>query len=611
MSFAIRHRWSSCLLLIAALLMPAGVLGAAEADYKAALAQAPADAAIVVVVPNMKAFSDKIAQLNNQLGLTNPDMANALGKFKRETGISQGLKEDGPFVMMITDMSGLGNEEVKEPPLAALFPVTSYSEFLKNFKDTATEDGITVGKTDAQGGDEPAYIKQLGDYALVGNTLQVVQNYKAGGDGDKWIKAMGAMGRKYLGPSDAVVLFNMPVMAEKLKEQMAKGMAEMEKQMAQVPGQDMALNKIVMGIYHNIGQQFVEDTDVAMASVDMGDMGMGVTWTAQFKSASKMASIFSTGAAGGDALTKVPEQPYLFAWGLNFKGIDTKALVADLQKKLQGQDVGAMGKIVLSKLPLVEKIESYAQAYYVPKQVAMGGAGLFNGVTVIQTNDAEGLIAGTKEYLTELGKVQIPAGQDANGEPLAMSMTTSYNVGVMKLDDVSVDQYSFSLNMPPQAMRGNPMAPMMQMLGLTAQSGYIAKRGNHVIVTTGVDAATLQAALNSSKNSDGLGADDVIKEVRQTVLPKDASFEGYLSLGGIANTANLFMVMFGGQAIQVPANLPPVASGLAIQDSGVAGRTFVPISVMNFVKSTIMQFQAQQQPGPGPGGQDGPPPAPF
>ena len=64
--------------------------------------------------------------------------------------------------------------------------------------------------------------------------------------------------------------------------------------------------------------------------------------------------------------------------------------------------------------------------------------------------------------------------------------------------------------------------------------------------------------------------------------------------------------MFMGVQIPIPADLPPVGSGVAADDGALRATTFVPVQVLQFAVTAGMQ--AQQMMG-GPGGPGGDAPA--
>ena len=88
-------------------------------------------------------------------------------------------------------------------------------------------------------------------------------------------------------------------------------------------------------------------------------------------------------------------------------------------------------------------------------------------------------------------------------------------------------------------------------------------------------------------------------ELRKTELPAGASMEAWLSVRGIANTVNPFLMMFvpGGEQLNVPADLPPVAMGAAGDAEGVVFRLFVPTDVVRFGVETFDQFAPQAPAG--------------
>ncbi len=596
-----------CVALVAVLLSLPSLARADEAALKSALDQVAADAPIAIVVPNLKELSQRMATLTNQLGIPNPDMADLAGSLQRKTGLEGALRQDGPMLIVFT---GLPAERQPGQPgdagekyVVMLMPVADYSKVATALKDATTKDGITEGVT-MEG--ETVYVKQLGDFAVTGPVRATVAGYQAGNAGEKWLAASGKLGAEYLDKSHAAAFFNMPVMRQRLLKMIDDGKAEMDRQMSNVPApgaagaaaaEQAATAKAMMGVYAAMGKRFVSDAEMAVITMDASDMGVALTGAAQFTADSPMAGYTAKSAATAPMFKQLPNRPYIMAWAANAQGVDLKTLVNDVMKDLP-DNAGPMMALIKAKAPLLADITSYAQAVYVPANAQpMDGSGLIQAVSVITTKDPAAFLAATQDYITQMGKLN-QAG---------VTITSNYTKNAMQIDGVSVDKYAVQYQMPAEAMRGNPIAPMMAMLGLNAQQGFIAKQGDDKLVMTSVaDVELMKAALAAAKGDTGLGQDKLMGQVRDEALPKDANAEAYLNMGGVAQMANMFGMMFGMPLISVPANLPPVAWGMASRDSGAAVRMYVPVAVMTFVRDTVMQFQ-----GPGRGGPGNAPPPNF
>ncbi len=587
----------ACLLALCLIASPllTTISRADEAALKNALDQVASDAPIAVIVPNLKAFSQRMATLSKQLGLPNPDLADLAGSMQRKTGLEGALREDGPMLIVITALPAERAQgaprESGEANVVMIMPVTDYSKVTASLRGASTREGVTEGVT-TEG--ETVYVKQLGNFAVTGPVRATVAGYQAGGAGANWLTASGKLGGQYLDKSQAAVFFNMPVMRQRLLSGIDKGMAQMEKQMGSAPANtadQAAMAKVMMAAYADVAKNFVRDAEMAVVTLDASEMGVALTGAAQFTAGSKLAGYTAKSSAAAPLFNQLPNRPYIMAWSANADGLDLKALVTDVVKDLP-DNAGPMVALIKSKLPLLSDVTSYAQAIYVPANVQpMAGGGLIQAASVITTRDPAAFKVAVQDYLAAMGTMSQPGG---------VTIKSTYTKDAMQINGVNVDRYAVDYQMPPEAMRGNPMAPMMAMMGLNAQQGFIAQQGDKLVMTSVSDVELMKAALEAAKSDKGLGQDKLIGQVRTEALPKDAAAEAYLNMAGVAQMANMFGMMFGMPPINAPANLPPVAWGMSGQDNGAALRMYVPVAVMTFVRDTAMQFQ-QPRPGMQPG----------
>ncbi len=597
---------------------------ASKAELVAALDNLPEKAPFALVVPNMKSFSDKVANLAKALGVPSGEMNNLLATMKDETGFASGLREDGALILTLADTSwfekqaeALKNQQQPshdEPPMIGLVPVTDADAFMKNMTNLRTEDGLTIG-ADKDGDDH--YMKAVGKFVAIADDKAALQSFTAANQGAMWLKDAGDISQKTFEQADIVVLADMRKLAPSLLPMIEQGMKEfskMQNDMAGQPGMaggpDMAMVQTIMSMYAQAGTTLVRDTHVVMLAGNLSDKGLGLSMGAQFKPDSFLGKALKNGSPAAGLLAKVVNQNYLVAGAMNAQGIDLKALLGEVQKQLDAVSKDAKGgqmdwvvTLIKDMIPVYQNMRGMAQVMYIPAQVQMGMP-MFNVVTLVDSADAPGFVEGMKKIMASMNNLKLPAAPGMGDEQGSISYTTSYTANAMQIEGVSVDQFTWQMQMPPELMQNNPAMPFMMMMGATGQTGYIARVGDHVVSTSSTDAQLLGATIKMLKAGNGLGSDKLIVDARNNALPEKPMAESYVSFGGIASLANMFIPMMGVPPIQVPADLPPVSMGVSLQDSAMVGTTHVPMSVMTFVRDTVQKLQAgppqqQQQQGGG------------
>ena len=574
----------------------------------------PAGAQMAIIVPSLSGLSQKIAALNNALGLNVPGMADALGEFKQNAGLTQGLRDDGPLVVSLPQITG--NPDGGAPAFLVAVPVSKYGDFVRGLSGNPDNALSELKMPDGQN----AFSKNVGGdagYAIVGAQKALVEGFQAGG-GAATLASAGKVGARALSGSDVAIVFNVQSMAPTLQPmlQSAMAIAMMEAARGQADPAMAATQKAVMGMYNDALSALLRDTAIAVVGLDLSDAGVGMSWTAQLKPNSYMAGIFTNGSPAAGLITKLPDRPYLFATAMNFGNINVKQMVTDALAKLPEANVGGpVVGMIRAWLPLIGTVQGMSQAYYVPPGGAAGGS-MLQSAGIISTTDAKGYIQAFQTQATALNGKQFPVGKPANpnAAPPAITFTTNYNANAVQVDGVNVDQYQVSFTLPPEITQQAGPAAMM-LMGGNGYTGFIAAANNFVVQTTVPDVQLVKASLASIKDNAGIGAAGPIPAVR-TKLPPDAAMEAYVNLGGAVTLANGFLAAFGAAPINVPPDLSPVGMGLGVEQSGLAYRVYVPMDTMKFVKDLsvqVGQMRGGGAPPPAGGGNRGPgaPPAPF
>jgi hypothetical protein len=195
------------------------------AEVPAALSQAPQDAQLVFIVPSMSQFSGKLAMLNQNLGLDIPELADALGTFKAETGIGDGMNDTGSAMLVIHDLA-TAIDTGEEPDILLILPVTDYAAFVAGFQEEGAAPagaGVTqVTMPDGQAG----FARESGGYAILGNKEDAVANFTPGGDAGVIGGRVGSLGAKSLSESDAAVYIDLEALAPSLMPKIDQALAE-------------------------------------------------------------------------------------------------------------------------------------------------------------------------------------------------------------------------------------------------------------------------------------------------------------------------------------------------------------------------------------------------
>jgi len=568
---------------------------------------APADAEVVIFVPSMAQVSGELAQMNRSFGLQRPELQDVLSVFKNEMGALEGVNDSGPAVIVMKGVVQAMSEQSQEPPFLMLLPVSDYGAFLGNYGVTDTS-GI---KEIAFPSGHSAFSKQAGGFAVLSKQQDQVQAYSPANQGAAWTEMVGGVNQDDLNAGDIVFLMNIPRMQPQLNEKMQELGDMMAQQMATDPQAAMA--QPIMDLYMDAAQAAMRDGKAYMQTLVLEDEGAALTTNIQFNEGTPSAKMFANGGDSSSALALLPDQSYLMSAAMDLSGIDTDALVDAILGALPDDDqagpLASTMQMYRKALPLIAKTKATSWAWYTGDPQAMMQPGnFFKSVTVYATDDPDGMVASIKQTTESLNQMQMPAGMP--GDPNAqMTFMSTYTPNALQMEGVSVDQYQVQMQMPPQVMQ--QMGPMAGMMA-SGYSGFIASKGEHVLMTTSIDTQLLASALRGLDGG-GMGNQGLITDLRGEAISGQPTMQMYISLQGIGETVAPFMMMMGGgPAIEVPADIPPVAMTLDVKDAGISNKLYVPSRVVQYISETtnqVMQQMQQGQRGGNPNRQ--PQPAPF
>ncbi len=611
---------TALLLAAATAVAPAAGAQAPAAPPLAAVFDAvPADAQVVLAVPTLRGFSERIAAFAADTGLDghSPELADVLGSLKQEMGLNQGLDDRGALLVVISEMGvaidaalddNPGNDHL-EPSMLLLVPVSDYGAFVTGLGGDPAAEGAQVRLGRGKG-----FARQVPGYAVIGETAEGVAGYVPGAAGQAITDAVGPQTAPWFARGQSLVYVDVAALAPSLKSAVARGAAEIVHEMQEGAPAQSAMLAPVFKAYAGLLNAMIDGTHTLGLALDLSDQGVGVAVGGRLNEGSTVANMMRPAGAdaagqGGSLLNRLPDQPYLFANAADLTRFDTDALADAVQTVVEDLKVAA-GQGEVGGLPIGQIVDMYTEmsqvsagatamgsVIYAPDPAAMMSGGFFKQLNLTQTPDPQGVLNRQQAVMAKMNEVtiQMPAaGQDAAGAGNAMSFETTYTANALEIDGTAVDQFQIKTVLPPAMMQ--QFGPMAALMGNAGTGGYLAAKDGHVITTSVTDPQLITQGLKALEADNGLGAAASLTALREAQLPADAAMESWISVAGIANTVNPFMLMFaGGAQLDVPAGLAPVAMGAAVAPEGMVMRLFVPTDVVRFGIETLDQFKPQGQ----------------
>ena len=608
---------------------------------KAVLDQAPADAQVLIVVPSLARLGEKFATLNERLGLQHDQLDALLSEFKRGTGLTVGLNQDGPLMLTCTIRSPAagGGEQADSPSadLLALLPTADFTGLVENLGASLPDDGETVATGITLRTHHTAFVRQSGSFSVWGARRELVEGHRPGRAAEKIMEGLGQVGSRCLDRSDVVLIFRgedkrhlleslLDLMVLPLTAKVQKIAAEQ----AWTPGRDARVRNgagvgvgpgggfggrrsdAVAMIASNMttkafnrtgdtlkdGEFLLRDADTIAIGFDIDEGGIGLTGSIQFKDGSQMAGVIADGGGGAATLlARMPDRQFVFASSVKFDGLRLDKLDRDRVQNL-GMDQSSdwLGRTLFQVAATEGRAEGMTNVYYLPR--AAGLAVGMAGVRTIETPDTAGFVAALRRNLEALNSTddadrQADAGAD--DEQSGPKFKVEYDSRDLVMDGHRVDKYVISQQMTAAALNIPGAFPTM-FGGGTETTGYVVEVGRYVVITETTNTELLGSVLDAVKSDRGLGRDGPITESRDFLF-QDLAFESYVDIGSILNSPQAAMAMMMlGQQFKPPVDLLPIAMGAAIEEHGIEARFFVPMSLLRFVKELADRVSGQLAP---------------
>lgn len=538
----------------------------------------PSGAPVFIVINNLQGLSTKLAAFDNALGLGQPTLTNALGFAKAMTGMVAGVDDNGSLGMAMLNLPLPNAAGEQQPPrVVLLVPVTDYNAFLGNFQpqtDGAVSQIQMTGK--------PMFVKQAGGYAVISDLQDAVANY-APAAGNDFEKNSGHFGSKVLGGSDLMIYVDLGTVGPVLQPFVAMGLMQVQQQMADPAlGEEGKMAQAMVGLYGDTFNAILRDSKSAVIGLDLSAQGIGLSGSVQFKPDTPTALMFAK--SGKDTLNfnRLPNRPYLMATSMDMSALPLEQMLNAIASRFPA-DNGFSG-IMKNAVEMMKSAGAEAQQAYYSPDLAAGPGSFLNSVSVYTSDNPAEFIKQYKQSILSMNNIQIAPNS---------KYMTSYTDNVMQIDGKNVDQFSLKMQLPPEAMQ--QLGPAA-MLFAGDMGGYVVPTQQAVVMSQGADPMLIKQAIAvaDGKGENALNADAGITAMRKQLYDHRVA-ETYIGIGSIMNLANTFIAMFAPDAaLDVPQNLPPVASSLSVHETGVGTRTFVPLTTIVAVKNAVMKVMASQ-----------------
>ncbi len=529
--------------------------GQAFADVPAALDRAPKGAVLAV------GFRD-VGALRSRLGA----MLTKFGAPVEETPLSQvdvflnaeGFNKAGSAAFVL--MGDPNNDDFNPGENAVMIaPVSDFKKFAAAMGGDGTQKIVSLTKIGST-----AAAKDIGGGFMVMGEEPAVKAFESStGQIAGHMIVLGKAGGRIADTSDVIVISNLST----LNKQMTQGIAGFKDQLGMVAAMaggnpDMAkgMEEMQKGM-----EAFARDVQTGVMGLTMSDAGVSMDFAAQFKDESETAKAFGhTGKLEG-VVGKLPKIPFLFAGAIDMSNPTLRKMVQHMSE----MSAGGAGNTAAKMLDKVT-----AHGFIMGTNAALMQAGLFaNTLSYSQTADPAGVIAIQKEGI-----------EKTNGtEQKGVKYTTSFTAGGAEVAGRKVDTWKMKMEIDPNAPGGGQMQQMMGFL--TGQSGemtgMVIPTKSGVLTTMSSNSELMSKALDAAEGKNGL-ADDAQLKLSASALPPGRTFELFLGVKGIIDTASGVMMNIGmPMPFEVGTDLPPIAVGGTTDGGGAAIRLHVPMAVID------------------------------
>jgi hypothetical protein len=549
----------------------------------------PVNTDIAVVIPSMEDFAEAATRFGTDTGLTArfPELDEPLSLFKRQMGMLEGVEDDAPLIFAFSGVSDRLAAGDGGGPMVGLMmvPVSDYNRFVSRLGGDPAQPMTTIQPSSGRN----LAVKASDGYAIVTNNSNAsfLETYQPSSNGRDLAQAISATPGGDPANTQVLLWLNFeklgPAVQTYLQSTVRSG------------GQSDNWSDLLRSVSQLGADRLWTQSTTGLVSLSLNEQAMGLTISMVAKPDTDLADLLTPTGNPNDAranrlLTSAPDRAFIYAAAIDHDASGLVKLLKPVLEALQQQPQGISAYFYQSLSKLGNALGT-ANVFYAPTDPgSMLSGGLLQTLTLYQVADGAGFVKQHREATEAMRDLTLPLALPGDTTSQAeLSFDTTYTPAALNIEGVSVDQYQVTANLPPELTRQFNTAFMF--IANSGYGGYVAHKDDTVVLTTATEPQFISRALRSVGSGEGIGSAGPVARVRDELLPHNASVQAYLSLAGIAQSANLFLPMFADmQTIDVPDALPPLAFGAASRDGGVSLRLVVPTETAAFAVDVYEQF---------------------
>lgn len=579
----------------------------------------PSHALVVFKINKLDATSQKLAAFINQMGLAqmDPRLADPLGSFLEEKKMTKGINKDGDLAFAVlsfqreaVEAAIEGEEEpMEEQSVLLLVPVSDYDQFLSNFAEAKTEEGITkVTFPDNEGN---GYVAHWGDYAALSPRKSNVLAKPEG------ISLQGLAATEFAS-KDAVIWANLPALREialpKLQANREKILNKITTELSSKADANPAVTQLAKAVVNqllNAAEEFLKDGQAATYSLNFGEQGINTTLMTEFAPDSKIGqTVAKVQNSDQNLMAGLPDESYIVMGGLVIDNELVGKLMSDVVDPIL-QETAALeeqGKPISSYIDALKRALTATRSEtfgLIAPTAAIGQGSLIQGLA-IATGDANAIAAAQKDMFESQAEMTRLFGAGNTALP-----QTTYTENAKTVDGVALNQFQTKFNPNPKTPQERQIAQLMALMyGPEGANGYVGVLDeNHLLIVSGLNDTQIKQAIDAAKADQPAVAQREHVAAVTRELPQSRIGEAYVSLDVLLSTAANYAKQFGAAIpLNLQPNLPPIGVTLATEGSAVRIDSHVPTQLVHQLVTAGMEvFMGMQGGGAGEGAQPGEP----
>jgi hypothetical protein len=596
-----------------AAIMVIGLAVAAPARAQA-LQQVPSSALVVVKVSDLEATSKKLADFFTTLGLVqmNPNLADPLGYFETQSGVTQGLNKSGDMALAYLDPAVVGAAAPNNnQTMLALFPVSDYNAFISNFPGATTDGGVTTAQF--KNNPEPAYVAHWGNYAAVSPIKSIVATPPTA------IVQISGLASKEMDAKDMVVWANVKALRAKSIPLLEQGRVQMAAQVDQMAQNHQTIGTIdaakvapVLKVAGNqaisLVEEFINDCNDATLSTNLSPDGIGTTFAMEFEPTTKLGQMVTQAKSTDESLLSgIPEGKYLFYGGAVASPEQTITFINGFVDPVEKAITG-LGPDYASFNDVIEATKAMIAAQTGARIAVLAPAGMLGQeplaqAIVIRQGDSATLLAAQRKAITAWQTALKTVGATNTGS------TTTITQGAKTLDGITFDLVQTTFDMSAAGPQGAQIMQFMTFLyGPNGLQQYIGPVGDSsLLAVTGMSDPAISGAIAAIKSGDDPLAKLATTKAVAAQLPTQRSSAFYIPLDMWAETGLNYAKQFSmDMGVTIPEDLPPIGATVSTDGPALRVDAYTPSKLLEALTSAGIQgymaaHQGQGQGGPPPG----------